>query len=92
MPTIIALAISIIMCLSPAVYASNADVPSAEEMLVDVFLVRPLGIVTTLTGTGFFVASLPFTLMGGNTGDVFRQLVAGPARFTFTRPVGELDY
>ncbi|KPA16107.1 conserved hypothetical protein, membrane [Candidatus Magnetomorum sp. HK-1] len=68
------------------------DKPSAEEMLVDVFLVRPLGLVTTLLGTGFFCISLPFSVLGGNTVDVFGELVAGPATFTFQRPVGELDY
>jgi len=87
-----------ILCLllspvTPA-FASNMNdsKPSAEEMLVDVFLVRPLGLVTTVIGTGFFGISLPFSIMGGNTVDVFSQLVIGPAAFTFARPVGELDY
>ncbi|MBF0449834.1 MAG: hypothetical protein HQK75_03960 [Candidatus Magnetomorum sp.] len=77
--------------VSPA-FAITENKPSAEEMLVDVFLVRPLGLMTTLLGTGFFFVSLPFSLMGGNTVDVFGELVAGPATFTFQRPVGELDY
>ena len=68
------------------------DKPSAEEMLVDVFLVRPLGMITTFLGCGFFAASIPFSFMGGNTVDVFGELVTGPATFTFFRPVGELDY
>jgi len=72
--------------------SGSVDKPSAEEMLVDVFLVRPLGLITTLLGTGFFCVSLPFSVLGGNTVDVFGELVAGPATFTFQRPVGELDY
>jgi len=77
------------------VYASDSfsdDKPSAEEMLVDVFLVRPIGIITSVMGTGFFIVSLPFSFLGGNTVDVFNELVAGPITFTFKRPVGELDY
>jgi len=99
MKTIRKLIIVLLMCgllisnVSPVLAAGETlDKPSAEEMLVDVFLVRPLGLVTTLMGTGFFAVSLPFSLLGGNTMDVFGELIAGPATFTFQRPVGELDY
>jgi len=87
------LIVSFILCMFSPVYAdSTIDKPSAEEMLFDVFLVRPLGLITTVVGSGFFVVSLPFSVMGGNSMDVFGELVAGPAAFTFSRPVGELDY
>ena len=92
---ILILIVSLVLCLfTPAFASSTVDNnnPSAEEMLFDVFLVRPLGLMTTIVGTGFFAVSLPFSIMGGNTGDVFGELVAGPAAFTFSRPVGELDY
>jgi hypothetical protein len=87
------LVVSFVLCsFSPAFASTATDKPSAEEMLFDVLLVRPLGLMTTVMGTGFFVVSLPFSVMGGNTVDVFGELVAGPAAFTFSRPVGELDY
>jgi hypothetical protein len=87
------LVVSFVLCtFTPAFASSTIEKPSAEEMLFDVLLVRPLGLMTTVVGTGFFVVSLPFSLLGGNTGDVFGELVAGPATFTFSRPVGELDY
>jgi hypothetical protein len=86
--------ISLIFCSFSPALASDVtdDTPSAEEMLVDVFLVRPLGLLTTVMGTGFFTASIPFSILGGNTMVVFGKLVIGPATFTFRRPVGELDY
>jgi hypothetical protein len=87
------LVVSFVLCSFTPAFASTAtDKPSAEEMLFDVLLVRPLGLMTTIMGIGFFTVSLPFSVTGGNTGDVFGELVAGPAAFTFSRPVGELDY
>jgi len=87
------LIVSFMLCsFTPAFADDSTEKPSAEEMLFDVLLVRPLGLMTTIVGTGFFTVSLPFSLMGGNTVDVFGELVAGPAAFTFSRPVGELDY
>jgi len=90
--TLILIACFMLCTFTPAYASSSTDKPSAEEMMFDVFLVRPLGLITTIMGTGFFAVSLPFSVMGGNTMDVFTELVAGPATFTFSRPVGELDY
>ncbi len=67
--------------------ADNA--PSGAAMLVDLVVARPLGLVTTLLGTVVFVAGLPFELLAGNVSDPARRLVGDPARFTFTRPLGE---
>lgn len=63
---------------------------SAEKMLADFFLVRPLGIAATIFGTVFFVVSSPFSTMGGNTQEVFEKTMAEPAAFTFKRPLGQL--
>lgn len=63
---------------------------SAEKMLADFFLVRPLGIAATIFGTVFFVVSSPFSAMGGNTQEVFEKTMAEPAAFTFKRPLGQL--
>ncbi|MBW1940712.1 MAG: hypothetical protein JRI28_04950 [Deltaproteobacteria bacterium] len=63
---------------------------SAEKMLADFFLVRPLGIAATIFGTVFFVVSSPFSALGGNTQEVFEKTMAEPAAFTFKRPLGQL--
>jgi hypothetical protein len=64
---------------------------SPGAMAVDAIAVRPLGIVATALGTGLFVVSLPFSALGGNTGEAWDTLVVTPARFTFVRPLGEYD-
>jgi hypothetical protein len=63
---------------------------TAEKMIFDFILVRPLGIVATAVGTCFFIVSLPFSLSGGNTKDAYQKMVVGPLKYTFKRPLGDL--
>jgi hypothetical protein len=67
------------------------DEASAESMMADVVFLRPLGIVATGVGMVFFVASLPFSVITGSTGEAFDRLVTDPAAFTFARPPGNID-
>lgn len=62
---------------------------SPEAMIADFLVVRPLGIIATAAGTIFFVASLPFSLLGGNTKEAARKMIGEPAKHTFTRPLGD---
>jgi len=62
---------------------------SAGAMTADLLLVRPVGIVACVLGSAVFVVSLPFSLLGGNSGESAQKLVAEPAKFTFTRPLGD---
>jgi hypothetical protein len=62
---------------------------SAEAMVADFVFVRPVGIVALALGSVFFVASLPFSLLGGNSKDAAKKLVVAPAKFTFSRPLGD---
>jgi hypothetical protein len=77
--------------LAPAALAQDrlqAPVGSGEEMMADLVLARPAGIVSTVVGTGLFIVSLPFSALGGNVQDAWDHLVEDPARFTFQRPLG----
>ena len=65
--------------------------PSGEAMTFDLFIMRPLGLVGTLAGTAIFIVTLPFDLLTWNVADPVRRLVGEPAKFTFTRPLGDLD-
>ena len=67
------------------------DGPSAGAMAADLVLARPLGIASTALGCAIYVASLPFSLLGGNSKAVFKTTVAKPAEFTFKRPLGEFE-
>jgi len=64
--------------------------PTGGEMLADAFLIRPFMLVSTVVTTAAFIVTLPFSAMGGNAGDAANILVAEPARYTFTRPLGEM--
>ena len=65
---------------------------TAEGIIVDFVLLRPMGIISTAVGTVFFIASLPFSGPTGSIGVAFQKLVAEPAGFTFARPLGEVNY
>ena len=62
---------------------------STENMVADALIVRPLGIIATILGAGLFVISLPFSALGKNVKEAGEKLVVAPAKFTFTRPLGE---
>ena len=66
----------------------STDQTSPEKMIVDLVIARPIGIAVTAIGTVFFIASLPFSALGGNTKEAARELVGFPAYFTFQRPLG----
>ena len=65
---------------------------NAASMIFDLVLLRPLGLAATVIGTAFFVVSLPFSALGGNTGEAAKKLVVEPAKYTFSRPLGAEDY
>jgi hypothetical protein len=82
--------------LSVSSAASFADMrtvepPSAAAMAADMLLVRPLGVLGTVVGTGLFVVSLPLSALGMNSEEAVQRLVAEPARFTFVRPLGDFN-
>lgn len=66
--------------------------PSAVAMAADLIIVRPLGVVATVLGAGLFVLQLPLSLVQGEPpSDPARKLVVEPAKFTFSRPLGDLE-
>jgi hypothetical protein len=65
---------------------------NAVSMMFDLVVLRPLGLAATVIGTAFFVVSLPFSILGGNTGEAAKKLMVEPAKYTFTRPLGAEDY
>lgn len=67
------------------------EVPSAEAMTFDLFIVRPLGLVGTIAGTVVYIVALPINLLTFNLADPARKLIIQPINFTFTRDLGALD-
>lgn len=71
-----------------APYTRTKDEPRFFRMIGDLLVARPLFLVATAVGTGIFLASLPFSALGGNVEEAAETLVVGPAWQTFARCLG----
>jgi len=71
-------------------YMAGSNQPTGGMMMADAFLVRPFMLVSTVVTTVTFIITLPFSALGGNVGETATTLVAEPAAYTFTRPMGQL--
>lgn len=65
-----------------------SDRPTPGSIILDAMIARPLGLVATAAGSALFVVTLPFSILGGNVGEVANNLVKKPAATTFTRCLG----
>ncbi len=70
----------------------EAEDPSGGAMLFDFVVVRPVGIVATALGAVAYVVSWPFSILGGNSLDAGKKLIAEPMAYTFYRPLGEFQH
>jgi hypothetical protein len=68
----------------------NINDTSAEAVVADVLLLRPLGLVATILGAGIYVISLPFSIPLDQEDEVAEKLVGYPAHYTFTREIGNV--
>ncbi|MHB8139079.1 MAG: hypothetical protein ACYDGO_11935 [Smithellaceae bacterium] len=79
-----------------ALILSTAPVSAYEtsdiDIIPDVLLVRPIGIVAVAVGAVVFVLALPFSLPSRSVNVVGQRLVSDPAEFVWCRPVGDFDY
>ncbi len=67
--------------------------PSAGAMAFDLVVVRPVSLVATVLGSGLFVLYLPLALIQNEPPSAAAdKLVAEPARYTFERPLGVMEY
>ena len=65
--------------------------PTGEQMAVDLIVVRPLSLAGTVLGTAIYIVALPFNALTLNFKDPARRLILEPAKYTFVRPLGELE-
>jgi uncharacterized membrane protein len=63
----------------------------ATDMVVDVVVMRPLGLAATIVGTVLTVVALPFTIPSGSVEASARELIVKPAEYTFQRPLGDFS-
>ena len=81
----------VVTLISSSMPALAEDDPGAPEMIADVLIARPVGLVTIVLGTAAFIVALPFALTSGSVEPVARTLVAAPCKFTFVRRVGDFS-
>jgi hypothetical protein len=68
------------------------DTPSAGAMAFDLVVVRPVALVGTILGTGLFILGIPLSLIQGEPPmDPAKKLVVEPAKYTFERPLGQME-
>ena len=87
--------LSFTLVASPALAVERAlstEERSAPGMMFDLVALRPLGLAATAVGLAAFIVSLPFSALGGNVGEAAQNLVVEPAKFTFSRPLGETEF
>jgi len=59
------------------------------SIILDLLILRPVGLVATVGGVVIFIGSLPISLPTWSIGKAFNALVARPATYTFWRTLGE---
>lgn len=82
---------------SPAAAATalgtdDGDLEKSVPVVLDVILLRPLGLAMTIAGVVFYavpVAPLTALTRPSDLGKPFKLLVATPARYTFADPLGQ---
>ena len=72
--------------------ATPALATPSDEAFFDAVLGRPVGFAATIIGGAVFVVSLPLAAASGSIKPAADKLVGKPARFTFTRPLGDFSY
>ncbi len=72
-----------------AQFRPEAEEPDAVTMMIDVVPVRVLSFCGMVIGTAFFLVSLPVSYIAGSHELAAEKMIAEPARYTFTRPLGE---
>lgn len=83
---------ALLLCCSGQTLALDPEAdrtPSASEVFIDAALIRPLGVVTLVSGAAVWVISLPFTWPSGSVNKATEALLTKPYRHTFKRPVGQ---
>ena len=63
--------------------------PSAEAIIADTLILRPVGIVAMVVGFAGAIIAFPFAILSNSTDRVKQKLLVEPFEYTFKRPVGD---
>ncbi|MGQ9510062.1 MAG: hypothetical protein ACUVTN_11820 [Thermodesulfobacteriota bacterium] len=70
---------------------SKDDPVTDEWMIMDIVLVRPLGVMAGILGSGLFVISLPFSIPTKSVDKMSEILIVKPFEFSFKRDLPDED-
>ncbi|OPY66674.1 MAG: hypothetical protein A4E57_02694 [Syntrophorhabdaceae bacterium PtaU1.Bin034] len=70
---------------------TQAPIPSGEEMVADLLIVRPFSLAALIVGAGMSILATPLAVVTGTTGPVYDRLLKEPFNFTVCRPLGAFD-
>lgn len=89
--TSLSLAVFLAVSLPNTALANESGTETGDDVsvILDLLILRPVGLVATVAGTIIFVGSLPISLPTGSVGKAFNSLMARPAAYTFRRTLGE---
>jgi hypothetical protein len=84
---IVLLVTLIIVFQSPVVFAAGDDL----NIIADLLIARPLGLVSLVIGSAVYIVSLPFVAFT-QSGDekVKKTFIEDPYHYTFKRPLGDI--
>ena len=89
--SIVVVAVCLLSFSVTPLVAAELPEPSSDEVAADLLFVRPVALCSILAGSVLYVVSLPFTIPTGNVKLAGRKLVVEPVKYTFSKPLGELD-
>jgi hypothetical protein len=76
----------------PALTGDFSSQYMGERVLVDFFVLRPLGFAAGLIGLGSAVVMSPMAVETNSMDRVCRELVQKPFSYTFQRPLGDINF
>ena len=77
--------------VSFAEYGYYDDEIDDQDIIVDLLLARPLGIVGSVAGLAVHGVGLLFSVPGENYAETAEILVEDPLNYTFNRPLGHFE-
>ena len=73
-------------------YEPPSESPPGEFILVDALIIRPISFVACAIGLAGSAVIFPFTAATRGQDRVQSELVEKPFQFTFTRPLGDIEW
>ncbi|MGA2028297.1 MAG: hypothetical protein ABSH17_14690 [Syntrophobacteraceae bacterium] len=78
--------------VGPTVTGRSTAEPPGEFILFDAFILRPLGLASMAVGAGAAAVAYPWSRSSNSEDRVQRELLQKPYWYTFSRPLGDIDF